>query len=220
MEIKEALTHEVVDGHQTRRKSVGFGDPGYEYGYKGAIRKAKPWPAWLLKIRNTLQQRFNQPFNFALINYFPDIHSGIKGHSDAERDMKSRSIIACISVGYPHILTIQRFNHEVLQEVEIPSGSMYTMEGQFQEFLLHGVRPKSLPIEETPTKQQYRFSITFRHLLLRDKVTAEPQIKKNPGKKREKPCNNSNPTKHQKKLTEATRRKSGLAGMSKPGPSQ
>ena len=101
LEIKDSLASEVVNGHETRRQSIGFGDPGYEYEYKGASRKAEPWPAWLLKIRNTLQERFQKQFNFALVNYFPDIHSGINAHNDAERSMKSRSIIACISVGYP-----------------------------------------------------------------------------------------------------------------------
>jgi alkylated DNA repair dioxygenase AlkB len=219
LEIKDSLTPEVVNGHETRRKSIGFGDPGYEYEYKGAIRKAEPWPTWLLKIRNTLEERFEQQFTFALLNYFPD-QSGINAHNDAERAMKERSIIACLSVGYTHILTIQRFNHEVIQNVEIPSGSMYTMEGQFQEFLLHGVKPKPLGNEKMSEEQLCRFSITFRHLVLPHNINDKPQTKKKLGKRRGNPSNSSNRTKHQKKLTEASRRKSGLVLVKKSGPSQ
>ena len=107
--------------------------------------------------------------------------------------------MACISLGYPHLLTIERFNHEAMVEIEVLSGSLYTMEGQFQEFLLHSVRPN--PKVKDKYDEYFRFSITFRQLIQVDKIPSVPITIRKGIKKREKPANDSTPSKQRKKLT-------------------
>ena len=207
----------MVHGHSTRRKSGGFGEPGYRYSYNGATRDARPWPRWLVKIKNTLQERFQQRFEFALINYFPDLLAAINPHSDNERDMERRSIIACISLGHTYLLSIQRLNREEFLKVELPSASLYTMEGQFQEFLLHGVQAKAIVDSDQGTS--YRFSITFRHLIHPDKISLAPLVNKK-SKKRHKPEYDSNSRPQLKKLTHKTNSGSGPDDINRPGSPQ
>ena len=221
-EIKDTLTPELVNSHQTRRKSGGFGEQGYRYRYKDTTHEAKPWPPWLLKIRNTLQERLQQPLEFVLVNYFPDIDSGISEHCDNERDMKARSIIACISVGYSHMLRIvnAKSKKEELQ-IEIPSGSMYTMEGRFQEFLLHGVRPKpvsDLTEGKNVSENQFcRFSLTFRHLVPLESISHVIEINRKKEKRRDKTTHDHQSKKQKRKLTYKTRPTAGLGQDTRPG---
>jgi hypothetical protein len=125
-----------------------------------------------LKIR--LERLIGEKFNFVLVNYFPK-EAGIGEHTDLGGGMKLNSKIACASVGYTHVLRIlMASTKEVLQEIEIPSGAIYSMEGKFQEFLLHGTKPKQAPSQEEirmfgsqgmKLNGFARFSLTFRFIV-------------------------------------------------------
>ena len=126
-----------------------------------------------LKLR--LEKLIGEKFNFVLVNYFPNKKAGIGEHTDLGGGMKLNSKIACASVGYTHVLRIlMASTREVLQEIEIPSGAIYSMEGRFQEFLLHGTKPKQSPSQEeelmfgsqgTKLDEFARFSLTFRFIV-------------------------------------------------------
>ena len=196
------LSPEDVNGHLSRRLSGGFGEPGYEYSYKKTTRIAQPWPSWLLYLAKQLESLFDQTFEFALINYYPDHQSGIGDHADGEKDMKKNSKIVCLSFGSTHTLRI-RFAKEkqYLLQIKVTSGSMYSMEGQFQQFLLHGTEPVHDQVDHE------RFSITFRNLVKREETHAL-------GRKRIADNNTKSDDGHvfpakQKKLTHKTRQQPG-----------
>jgi hypothetical protein len=136
--IMNLLMPENVADRKTLRKSGGFGDPGRTYSYNGAIRTAQSWQSWMIPLKSRLEKLIGEKFNFMLVNYFPNKEAGIGEHTDLGGGMKLNSKIACVSVGYTHVLRIlMASTREVLQEIEIPSGAIYSMEGRFQEMELN-----------------------------------------------------------------------------------
>ena len=144
----------MVDGRQLRRSSVGFGVTGYRYNYNGGDRPANPIPEWLRRLTEALEQFFGQSFEHALLTLFPP-DSGLGEHSDNESEIFSRSIIACLSLlGRRCLQVVNKSSGDIVLTLPLEPGSLYTMEGAFQEFLLHRIQQDSNP----------RASITWRHL--------------------------------------------------------
>ena len=116
------LATESQGGKETRRLSGGFGEPDYKYAYKETVRTAKPFPPWMKRLKDQVSEMFHQPFEFVLMNYYPDDRSGIGDHADNEYDMSKRSSIVCLSLGHPHTLRIRYKNEQkhVLQ-ITLPS---------------------------------------------------------------------------------------------------
>ena len=104
-----------------------------------------------------------------------------------------------------------------MAEDELPSASLYTMEGQFQEFLLHGVQAKAP--SDPHQGNHYRFSITFCHLVHPDKSGLAPLVN-NKSKKRHKPEYDSSSPQQLKKLTHKTNSGSGPDDINRPGSPQ
>jgi hypothetical protein len=128
----------------------------------------------MIPLKDRFEKLIGETFNFVLVNYYPR-YAGIGEHSDKGGGMKPNSKVACASVGHTHILSIiMASSGEKLQQIEIPSGSIYSMEGKFQEFLYHSLTPKSPPSKEEARMfgekgkkliEFGRFSLTFRNIM-------------------------------------------------------
>jgi alkylated DNA repair dioxygenase AlkB len=149
------LTPESVRGRQLLRKSRGYSDEGYSYAYNGNSHPGYRWPDWLLQMRNHVAMLFKQPFEFGLLNEFAP-NASLGDHRDDEIMVVKGSIIACVSLGQDRAIEISQDGKSA--RYTIKAGSLYSMEGDFQEFLDHGVpqAPKN--------SKGTRYSITFRHL--------------------------------------------------------
>jgi alkylated DNA repair dioxygenase AlkB len=148
------LETEKVGERKLRRSSVGFGRTGYRYKYNGGDRPANPMPDWLKHLTTVLEQALGQPFEHALLTEYP-CHAGVSEHSDSEKEVVLKSIIACLSLlGQRTLHILDANSREILLQLPLEPGSVYTMGGDFQQFLLHR-------IQAAPNQ---RASITWRHL--------------------------------------------------------
>src|SRR6185503_4197711 len=161
-------------GKPTLRKSAAFGDPDARYKYKGATRPANPWPDWLQAERVCLKDVFSQDFELVLINQYPCKQSGVGAHSDIGGGIVPRSTIACINVGATRTLQLSdKESGVVVRTLILQAGSMYSMELDTQEILLHEILAGEH--EDGP-----RYSLTFRHvrILKRKNVNNDKHKKK------------------------------------------
>jgi len=177
MKSNNFLVLDVVKQKPTLRSSCGFSDPGYTYFHNGGCHEGRSWPLWLLNLRNRLALYFYQPFEFALLTEFPSGNASLS-NTDNEPAMVEDSKVVCVSFGQTQTLEIWEEKKRA-GRYQIKAGSVYSMEGDFQKFLKHG-------ITQAPNTSGVRICITFRHLrklVPGDKVL---EVKAGKGKKRKK----------------------------------
>jgi hypothetical protein len=98
---------------------------------------------------------FNQPFESGLLTEYNGSAS-LGQHRDDEETIVKKSKVVCVSVGKNRAIKISQKGERPVQYM-IKAGALYSMEGDFQEFLKHGV-------PQAPNSPGIRYSITFRHL--------------------------------------------------------
>ena len=168
---------DVVKHKPTLRSSCGFSDPGFTYSYNGGCHEGRPWPPWLREIRDRLARYFYQTFEFALVTEFSSGNASLS-NSDSEPAMVENSKVVCVSLGQTHSLDIWE-NKQRVGRYPIKAGSIYSMEGEFQKFLRHG-------IAQAVNNSGVRIIITFRHLHKLPQGDRVVEKKGNNGKKRKK----------------------------------
>lgn len=151
---------EIIRGVECLRKTVSYGDRDLKYKYSGKQQQALPWTDELLEVATKLD---DPKINFVLINRYPSGNAGIGWHADDERDIVPNSTIYSLSIGDPRrfLLRVAKTGEQVL-DVELPSGSLLTMEGSTQQHLEHSV-PKTTAKAH---QNQVRYNLTFRSIVV------------------------------------------------------
>jgi hypothetical protein len=186
---RKVMSQEIVGGKAVPRSSVGFGDPNHNYNYNGGDRPANPIPLWLQEIRTKMQEIFEQPFEHMLITHY-FAKAGVGPHADNEKKMVKKSTVAAISLDSMRTLRITDGKGKVRLDLELEPGSVYSMEGDFQQFLKHSILPGDTA----------RSSITFRHLV-KDPPDGKKSVKRKP------PASSTSIPKKSKKPTHKSRKK-------------
>jgi alkylated DNA repair dioxygenase AlkB len=162
---KENITYESRDiklfgkVYKQPRLISWHGDPKATYTYSGELFKPKAWTKSLNKIRKDLQEHLGVDFNSVLLNLYRDGSDSMGLHSDDEKELGDRPIIASVSFGETRRL---RFVHKKTKEsynFELAHGDLLLMKGQTQELFKH----------ELPKSKKYlkpRLNLTFRKILL------------------------------------------------------
>lgn len=141
------------------RKVAWYGDEGIEYAYSGIKMKAVKWSMTLLELKLALEKDLNVDFNSVLINLYRDGNDYMSWHSDDEKELGQKPVIASISLGETRDFLF-RLKQDHLKKVKISleNGSLLIMKGHTQSYWHHAI-PKRKNVLGP------RLNLTFRNIL-------------------------------------------------------
>ena len=141
------------------RLSCWIGDPGASYGYSGARFQPRPWPMVMWPLRVRLQSELGIDFNSVLANCYRGGRDRMGWHSDNERELGVRPLIASLSLGASRRFVLKRrADPSVKLTLELPHGSLLLMGGQTQAHCKHALPATLKPIGA-------RINLTFRRIV-------------------------------------------------------
>ena len=140
------------------RLSAWHGDPDAHYAYSGLSLEPRPWLPIILELKARIEAVCNAPFNSVLLNLYRDGSDSMGWHSDDERELGERPVIASLSLGATRRFRLRHRRRKELEPVaiDLESGSLLIMEGDTQRFWKHQV-PK------TRRAARARVNLTFRN---------------------------------------------------------
>ena len=161
----------VLDGINIRspRKMAWFANHNWTYQFSKNHIPGLPAHAWtdapvVTEIKSRVEEAIGLKFNCALVNIYQNGGEFADWHSDDDPWLGdlSNTTIASVSFGNPRIFAIQPKDNPNLHngpiEIELESGSLAIMSGNFQQRWQHSLPPST-------TKQcSSRINITFRQI--------------------------------------------------------
>jgi alkylated DNA repair dioxygenase AlkB len=140
---------------KSKRQGILFGDCPYSvtYGGKTTITTPEPFPPYLIKIKERLENETSTKFNICAVQRYPSGKIGINPHRDKE--MTKNTIIAGISLGETRNLTFHRWQTPALFTLTLNHGSLYMMLPPTNDYFAHCI-PKDV-------SEGVRISLTFRN---------------------------------------------------------
>ena len=140
------------------RLSCWIGDPGTSYVYSGARFEPRPWPPALSALRARIDQASGVAMNSVLANLYRSGQDAMGWHSDDERELGARPVIASLSLGGPRRFRFRhRRDHARTFAMELPHGSLLIMSGDTQANWQHALPRTAKPVAP-------RLNLTFRHI--------------------------------------------------------
>ena len=140
------------------RLSSWIGDTGAGYVYSGVRFEPRPWPPVLAALRDRVSAVAGEQFNSVLANLYRNGRDAMGWHSDDERELGSRPVIASVSLGAARRFVLK---HRRLPErrlaLELPHGSLLLMSGDTQSNYRHCLPRTARPIGP-------RINLTFRRI--------------------------------------------------------
>jgi alkylated DNA repair dioxygenase AlkB len=140
------------------RLTAWYGDPGSVYTYSNIEMQPEPWSNLLKSMKDTISEFCKVEFNSVLLNLYRDGDDSMGWHSDDEKELGLKPVIASLSFGGERVF---RFRHKSKKDlkysVNLCHGSLLIMKGETQEFWQH-----SLP--KTKKKVPSRINLTFRRI--------------------------------------------------------
>lgn len=113
--------------------------------------------ALLDAVNNELKDILDTPFNGILINVYTSGEDYISAHSDDEKELGNKKIVAAISLGQERTFRIRdKKTKEIKLNLPTEDGQLLVMSGNFQQKYTH-----EIPIEKK--KNGIRVSCTFRY---------------------------------------------------------
>ena len=145
--------------HNSPRLSAWFGDTGTVYKYSGITRVAREWPDYLYGIHKQIEECTEHNFNSVLLNYYRSGNDGMAKHSDDEKELGRKPIIASLSLGATRrfILHPKLIKSGKPISVNLPHGSLMVMSGNCQKNWKHSVPKTKSPVGP-------RINLTFRKI--------------------------------------------------------
>ena len=141
------------------RLSCWIGDPEATYVYSGARFEPRPWPAALLPVRERLARETGVDFNSVLANCYRDGRDYMGWHSDNERALGQRPVIASLSLGQARRFVFRdRLAKGAKHEVLLPNGALLLMAGDTQSLYQHALPATAKPVGT-------RINLTFRRIV-------------------------------------------------------
>ena len=138
------------------RLSAWYGDPGTASCYSGLRLEPADWTPGLAAIREWLEGFTGLRFNSVLANLYRDGADSMGWHSDNERELGPRPVIASLSLGAARRFVLRRRDdHRQKHELVLADGSLLIMAGDTQVNWQHAL-PKARRVGEP------RINLTFR----------------------------------------------------------
>jgi alkylated DNA repair dioxygenase AlkB len=141
------------------RLSCWIGDPGTAYAYSGTRFEPQPWPAALMPVRERLSRETGIDFNSVLANCYRDGRDSMGWHSDNERALGQRPVIASLSLSQARRFVLRgRNGNREKQELMLPNGALLLMAGDTQSLYQHALPATAKPVGP-------RINLTFRRIV-------------------------------------------------------
>ncbi|WP_428538569.1 alpha-ketoglutarate-dependent dioxygenase AlkB family protein [Rhodopila sp.] len=136
-----------------------FGDAGRGYQYSGVKLNPLPWSALLLSVKRRVEQLVGVDFNSVLLNYYRDNRDSMGFHSDEEKELGKRPIIASLSLGQGRVFILKSKQDTAGKSIKLKleSGSLLLMKGDTQKNWKHGIEKEKRPCGP-------RVNLTFRRI--------------------------------------------------------
>lgn len=132
-----------------------FGDK--DYTYSNSLMKKSPLPEILEKIKNKIEAKTNSKFNSVLLNYYRNGQDSMGKHSDDEKELGVKPVIASLSLGTQRDFIIRSKFDLKLYKISLENGSLLIMKSDSQKCYTHEL-PKRAKIKSG------RINLTFRHI--------------------------------------------------------
>lgn len=163
------------------RLNCWYGDTGTLYGYSGINLAPLPWPPILENLKSSVEKFLSENmqssssttvkssgrklFNSVLGNYYRDENDSVAWHSDDEKELGEKPLIASLSFGQQRRFSLKHKTdrRSEIRHIDIEGGSLLVMAGDMQSHWLHQV-PKLTGACEG------RVNLTFRYV----KTAAQP----------------------------------------------
>jgi alkylated DNA repair dioxygenase AlkB len=144
--------------YQQARKVAWEGDEGIKYCYSNILMQAVGWSPSVMSLKQEIETFLERPdyFNSALVNLYRTGTDHMSWHSDNEKELGVKPLIASLSFGATRDFFFRhQKGHKV--KIELSCGDLLIMQGQTQEFWKHSL-PKRLKVHTE------RLNITFRKI--------------------------------------------------------
>lgn len=139
------------------RLTAWYGDASYTYS--GVTLAPLPWTLPLSELRDQLIAEVGECFNSVLCNMYRTGADSMGLHSDDEKELGPRPVIASVSLGAARRFVLRHKRKQAPPvTVELTHGSLLVMGGTAQAFWKHAV-PKD------PSATGPRVNLTFRRIL-------------------------------------------------------
>ena len=140
------------------RLSAWIGDPGTDYRYSGTTFAPLPWPPALQALRERVAAAAGAPFDSVLANLYRDGRDYMGWHSDDERALGPRPVIASVSLGATRRFRLAaRADQARTLDLDLGAGSLLVMRGDTQRTTRHALPRTARLVGE-------RINLTFRVL--------------------------------------------------------
>ncbi|WP_369976980.1 alpha-ketoglutarate-dependent dioxygenase AlkB family protein [Xanthomonas bundabergensis] len=140
------------------RLSCWIGDPQASYRYSGSRFAPHPWPPALRPLRARLAAETGVAFNSVLANRYRDGRDAMGWHSDDEKELGPRPLIASLSLGATRRFVLRhRAEPALRQALELSPGGLLLMGGETQRLYRHALPRTAKPVGE-------RINLTFRKI--------------------------------------------------------
>lgn len=140
------------------RLSCWIGDPEASYRYSGTRFAPHPWLPALRSLRDRLAAETGVPFNSVLANRYRDGRDAMGWHSDDEKELGPRPLIASLSLGATRRFVLRHRSEPALrQALELSTGGLLLMGGETQRLYRHALPRTAKPVGE-------RINLTFRRV--------------------------------------------------------
>lgn len=140
---------------ETKRKTAWYGDQPFAYTYSNTTRRAFPWTAELLELRELVTGLTGATYNSCLLNLYHNGSEGVGWHSDDEKTLGPAPVIASLSFGAERKFAFKHKKTGLSTSVILGHGSLLLMKGVTQANWLHCI-PRSKKVNRA------RINLTFR----------------------------------------------------------
>ncbi|MEM9302799.1 MAG: alpha-ketoglutarate-dependent dioxygenase AlkB [Pseudomonadota bacterium] len=132
-----------------------YGDAGAEYTYSGVTHRPHAWTGTLWAIRERVERVAGARFNSVLANLYRHGRDSMGWHSDDEKELGERPVIASVSLGAERRFRLRHRRTKQTHGMDLPHGSLLVMAGETQRCWQHAL-PK------TRRDVGVRVNLTFR----------------------------------------------------------
>jgi len=144
--------------HQIPRLQAWYADNEIEYTYSGKKLQRHNWNNLLLEIKEKIENITSFKFNSVLANLYRDGNDSMGLHSDDEKELGKKPVIASLSLGESREIYFKHKNKKLNLMIPQASGQLIVMHGKTQEYWKH-------EIKKTKKIKKPRINLTFRNII-------------------------------------------------------
>ena len=144
--------------HKIPRLQAWYADNEIEYTYSGQKLQRHNWNNLLLEIKEKIENITSFKFNSVLANLYRDGNDSMGLHSDDEKELGKKPVIASLSLGESREIYFKHKNKKLNLIIPQTSGQLLVMHGKTQEYWKH-------EIKKTKKIKKPRINLTFRNII-------------------------------------------------------